>query len=157
MEILQAPRDFVWNFLSKLGAPIDGIADVHHWRSPKLSPLTRRYSFKIFEYENLKEALEEQNIVELKKEVFFINGKESQAPMYVNSKDTAEDILVNLASQSSLDRPRQSRQRSSFVVRGMEGRSSREVECIWYPELYTEGVHYGKLEIRIFASKVREI
>lgn len=157
IEMLQVPHDFASNFLSVLEVPLNGIADVHHWRAPKLSSLTRRYSYKISDFDKLRLTVEEQKVIKLKQEVFFRNGTEVEENIIENNRKSADDILEDVVNQVSLNSPRESCQRSSVIVGGSDGRTSRELECIWYPKLYSHGVLYGKLDMRIYVSKIREL
>lgn len=152
----QVPVVFALHLISTLEVPTNGIAEVSHWRSPKLMKSTRRFSYKVAEYDTLRKSLEEQKTIEVKKEMHFVNGEVSSQDSH-NRNKSADEILEEAVASSSFEQPRSKETRSMISVSCCEGRLSREAEFIWYPNLYSDDVQFGKLELRIFVNKTSNI
>lgn len=113
----------------------------------------RRVSYKIFNPERLYLSLQEQDLVELKTEALFAGNTqiESARSSSQSSLTTEEEI----AKAKSLAYHKERGQRPSFksvLLVGLgNGRATREIEIIWWPELYS--TNHGQMTIRIFIEK----
>ena len=132
---------------------MDAIGEKPHWRPPKLSQLTLHHSYKIEDFESLRNVIEEQSTVQLKRDVVFRDGQPSSSCN--DGVKTADELLKEAAEIDTTIPPRRPQNTSRILIAPVEGRISREVEFVWYPYLYSEGVHYGKLYIRLYVCKSR--
>jgi hypothetical protein len=110
-------------------------------------------SYKIFNPEKLYLSLQEQDLVELKTEGLFAgNTPIENAGSSSQSALTAEE---EIAKAKSLAYRKQGGQKPSFksvLFVGLgKGRATREVEIIWWPELYSTS--HGQMTIRMFIEK----
>ena len=134
--------------LSRLGLPsLDSVRDVKHIRQPIFKRKTRRFSYKIFDEENFRRVLDEQNVLQFRSTALFRNHEE--VPDI--SEMGAEEALA-LAKQRSRNTAARPTSRSLIEVSMGAGRCSREVEFIWWPGLYSYS-SYGKLTVRFFVRK----
>lgn len=149
----QVPASHFEHFLFKLQVHANSIRDTSHKAQPLYSSRTRRVSYKIFDPERLYQSLREQDLVELKTEALFAgNTPIENAGSPSQSALTAEE---EIAKAKSLAYRKQGVQKPSFksvVLVGLgKGRATREVEVIWWPELYSTS--HGQMTIRTFIEK----
>ena len=152
VDMLHVPKHFAENLLSVLDVPLNAVTDTHHWRSPMFASSTRRYSYKVSNYEAFKNVLEEQKYISLKQERIFHGSVECQDTILQDTR-SAEEILEQAISTYSLQMPATRRTRSKIIINPGEGRRHRDAELLWYPNLYSEEVGYGKLSLRLYLSK----
>ena len=149
----QTPAEFARNLLLTLALPADSIGMVRHLRAPKLTELTRRYSYKLNNFDVFKAALEEQPQIIVKEREYFKNGEICHDRD--SHRDKSSEELLEEAINGNLNQPKAVFTSSNILVSSAEGRTNREMELIWFNELYTEGVLYGKLVVRMYVSKLK--
>ena len=149
----QVPAVHFEHFLFKLQVQVNSIRETSHRAQPLYSSRTRRVSYKIFNPERLYLSLHEQDLVVLKTEALFAGNKEIEnAGSYTQSSLTAEE---EIAKAKALAYRKEGGQRPSFksvLLVGLgNGQATREVELIWWPELYSTS--HGQMTIRMFIEK----
>lgn len=151
---MQAPVKFITHLLNQLSLKIDGVKETSHWRAPILTGTTTAFSFKLFSWDVFRDCIEEQTIVKLDKVVHYRNGKVITEENITKLGDkSAEDILNDIDSTISYATPRAQVLESEITVNEGVGRRTREIELIWFTNLFSQEVHTGKLMLRFFVSK----
>lgn len=131
---------------------MNAVRDVSHKAQPTYKSTTRRISYKIFDPESFFDTLEESQVT-LNTEVLYSGNtvcKESSSALPLS----AEEEIARAKQRAHV--PSQQRKRpsskSTLVVGLGEGRATREIELIWWPDLYTLTEH-GQMVIRMFVEK----
>lgn len=149
----QVPNDYIKHFIGRLQIHVDSMKLTSHKRPPFYKKSTKRLSFKTFEVRDFLRAVEEQTEVPLKQSAFFSNLTEIDRP-----GDMTIDEEIQMAMKRnrwSVEQNNQTRPTTHSTIEVGEGRSraTREIEVVWWPELFPTSLH-GKLEIRFFLKKV---
>lgn len=148
----QVPTCYFEHFIFKLQVKVNSVRETSHKAQPFYSSRTRRVSYKIFKPERLYHSLQEQDLVELKTEALFAGNTPIQNASSSGTVLTAEE---EIAQAKSLAYRTQVGQKPSFksvlLVGTGVGRATREVEIIWWPELYSTS--HGQMTIRMFIEK----
>lgn len=154
IDVFQTPVEYFNHILRKIGAPfVDGVRKMRHLKHPMMVTESIRFSYKIFEEELFIRMLQEQHDVPIK-----INAAYTKCGSLIVNDPYAEDDPIaalraaekragNMSRSESIPKVR-----SSVVIGEGEGRSTREFELQWWPELYK--TNYGKLTFRFFVNKV---
>ena len=151
----QVPEKFFGHFASRLGCKVHSMRQLPHKKPPFYSTSTKRISYKVFSIVPFADALREQNVIELKESVLFsgreeVIGRESNDP--VDELQAAKNRSYwSTANKAQPDK--RANYKATLDVSEGEGRSTREVELIWWPELFT-ATKQGKLAVRFFIKKV---
>lgn len=133
---------------------IDSIKLTSHKRLPIYKKSTKRLSYKLFQIETFERALQDQQETPLKKNAFFSNLTEIVSPEPMSIEQEIEMAMQrDRWSTSTKTTPSRPTTHSLIEVGEGEGRFTREIEVIWWPELFPTTMH-GKLEIRFFLKKV---
>ena len=148
----QVPRHFFEHFLYRVDTQINSIQMRAH-RSFPYNAKTRKLSYKFFDVEKLSQVLEEQTLVKLKHSMSFTGDSACEDDQH--EKELSPEEYVLMATRRAAI-PIQFRKRvtsKATIVLGVgEGRATREVELIWWPEIFTM-TNYGHLVLRLFISK----
>lgn len=125
----------------------------HHWRAPIFSSSSRKVTYRFFDLTEFHEAFARQNILSLKERVIW-NGE-----LEITERDEEEyDPRQALLAAKSKAHGGAPKTRitciSNLVVGPGEGRATREVDLIWWPNLYNTA-HLGKMCIRLYVSRVQ--
>ena len=152
LDFNMVPIKFFQQLLKGLGNPqAHAVRNTHHWRAPIFSPSSRKVTYRLFDITKLKEALEIQDVISLKVAVFW-----SGEVQVANNLAVADPIEALLAAKRKAH-GQASRERitcrSTLVVGYGNGRATRELDIIWWPNLYNTGL-LGKLSIRLHISRV---
>lgn len=121
-----------------------------HKGLPVYKSNARKVSYKIFQLERLQNALDEQGLFQLNTNILYAGHTQFSE----EASHGTEDEEIARAKQRAYQ-PTQGRRPSSksvLVVGRGEGRSTREVEVIWWPELYALTNH-GQISLRLFIEK----
>ena len=146
MDCHQVPKTYFEYFLSKGQVEVNSVREVCHKRPPCYQAKTRKISYKIFDVDLFFDALEESEVV-FNTEVLFVGNlafEEEETPL------SAEEEILR-AKQRAGTRSRPS-SKSTLIVGYGEGRATREIEFIWWPDLYNATKH-GRLVIRMYIEK----
>ena len=127
-----------------------------HKKPPFYSTSTKRISHKVFSIVPFADALREQDVVELKVSVLFsgreeVMGRELTDP--VDELQAAKNCSYWSTANKVNPHNRANYYKTTLDVSEGEGRSTREVELIWWPELFT-ATKQGKFAVRFFIKKV---
>lgn len=146
----QVPAQFFVHFLAKLQVQANSVRDMPHKGLPVYKSNTRKVSYKIFQLEKLQNTLDEQGLIQLNTNILYAG--QTQFTEEANHGKADEEIA---RAKQRAYQPRQGRRPSSksiLVVGRGEGRSTREVEVIWWPDLYAL-TNYGQMTLRLFIEK----
>lgn len=147
------PAKFFQQLLRNLDDPQpNAIRNQHHWRAPILCSSARKVTYLLFNLDILKVALEKQNTVTLQEQVQW-NG-DTQVTDYPSEMDPREALAAakNRAQRKALKG--RITCKSNLVVGHGEGRATRELDLIWWSNLYNT-VELGKMCIRLYVSRVQ--
>ena len=138
-------------FITKLGVQVNTVRQVCHRGQPCYQSATLKVSYKLFRLEQLVSALEEQPLVSLQRQL-LLEGNEISS----NQGDlSAEDEIARTKARVHIPAGKKKRRPSSksLLQVGLgEGRATREVEIIWWPNVYTVTEH-GQMIIRMYIQK----
>lgn len=102
------------------------------------------------------QALAEQQVVELKTSAAFRYGIEVRFERFTSTNEAVEAAKRRAFSRFT-SKPAERQTPTSLpeiVVSTGEGRATREVELIWWPNMYQSlSGDYGKLTVRFFVLK----
>ena len=128
--------------------------DAKHFRQPIFLARTRSISYKLYEFAAFENILNEQSTTSIKRKRAFRHGEEVlfHGNDYGSAADAIEAAKRRAGSRFTSSRSQLPTSFSEIVVSTGEGRATREVEFIWWPNLY-KTPHYGKLAIRFYVSK----
>lgn len=126
---------------------------IPHKKPPFYSKSTKRVSYKIFSLSPLANALHEQAVVRLKESIIYSGEEEASG---IEAGDPRDELRA-AKHRSYWDIRGQPEKRADYkgfleVGKG-EGRNTREIELIWWPELFP-ATNHGKLSLRFFIKKV---
>ena len=132
---------------------MNSIRSVPHKKLPGFSLSTKRVSYKLFDIVQFKEATHEQSTVAFKEDALFSGSQE-----LIANQLTAEDELWAAKRRkiwnTEQEHPVGRATTMANVITGEgEGRSTREIELIWWPDIFSVTNH-GKLPIRFFIIKI---
>lgn len=128
-----------------------------HKRPPFYATSTKRVSYKVFCIEPFANALHEQTLVRLKESVLHSGQEEVEQHADL---DPLEELRAAKKHSFWNDTPSEQAgitkridHRASLEVGEGEGHATREIELIWWLNLYSLTSH-GKLCVRFFIKKV---
>lgn len=108
-------------------------------------------AYKIFHIEQLLQALHEQTLLPLKHGMPFTGDNACQD---VEEELSPQEYVAMATRRAAI--PVQLRKRvtskATIVVGFGEGRATREMELIWWPDIFSV-TNYGHLVIRLYISK----
>ena len=145
-----SPCEVFLHFLAKLQVQANSVREMPHKGLPVYKANTRKVSYKIYQIEKLQNALDEQSLVQLNTNILYAG----QTQLTEEANPGTADEEIARAKQRAYQ-PRQQRRPSSksvLVVGRGEGRSTREVEVICWPDLYALTNH-GQMTLRLFIEK----
>ena len=121
-----------------------------HKSLPVYRSATCKVSYKIFQLEKLCNVLDNQHLVALNSDILFAG----QTPCEGTGHDGTVDDKIARAKQRAyqLRQRRRPSSKSVLVVGRGKGRSTRKVEVIWWPDLYSLTKH-GQMTLRLFIEK----
>ena len=109
------------------------------WRPPILKSLARKITYRLFDTNIFKEALQKQTISPLKEQVHWSGDCDLNEPF--------PKVQQRAGSRGRITA------QSNLVVGHGEGRVTRELDLIWWSNLYN-CINVGKLAIRIYVSRI---
>jgi hypothetical protein len=120
-----------------LGCQVDSICCVPHKRPPKYALSTTRISYKLFDFETFVSCLHEQSLITPKDSVLFSGSNEVEEAMSTLDEEIEAAVQRDPWSTSAENKPnRRPTLHSSIEVCEGEGRATREIEVIWWPDLF---------------------
>ena len=151
MDCDQVPKKYFEYFLGTINVQANSVREVCHKRQPRYQATTRKISYKIFDAQYFFNAFEESNI-HLNTEVLFAGS------LSIEEDDdalvSAEKLIAKAKQRVHTTGQKRKRpsSKSTLIVGYGEGRTTREVEIIWWPDLYDLTDH-GRMVIRFFIEK----
>lgn len=156
------PEAFIRHFIAKV---VEETADVIcpdsvKYQTHRALPYREkcvRISYKSYDLAALKRVLKEQNVLQLRDTVAFRNFEEMVLPVdRTSTKMSMKEKIEKMKSAAKVGYTERVAQaptsRSSLVVSEGEGRSTREMEIIYWPSLYSFSKIY-KFQLRFFVQK----
>lgn len=154
----QLPKQYFEYFIGQIGVQVNSIKKVCHKAQPSYQGATLKISYKIFKMDTLLDVLEEQSEAKINTEELFA-GNESCDGMdpVIYGMDpviSAEEEIARAKQRAHVPGNKRKRpsSKSSLVVGYGEGHATREIEIIWWPNLYTYTEH-GQMVIRMYIEK----
>lgn len=126
-----------------------------HKKPPLYSPSSKRVSYKVFSIAPFAGALHEQTLIRLKDSILYSGRDEVERSVAFNPLEELEAAKNrSFWSNASNGQPdKRANYKASLEVGRREGRATREIELIWWPNLYA-ATNNGKLSVRFFVKKV---
>ena len=129
---------------------LNSVREVCHKAQPCYQGTTMKLSYKIWHLDKLLEALEENEITSLNTDVLFSGNEQCEEQAELSAEEEIRRVKQRVhASGQKRKRPSS---KSSLIVGYGEGRATREVELIWWPNLYTLTEH-GQMILRMYIEK----
>lgn len=128
-----------------------------HKKLPFYSASTRHFSYKVFSIAPFADALHEQDMVKVKEATLYCGNEEVEnAGNNPPVSDPLEELqrAKNHSFWNTETCEKQPDYKGSLEVSHGEGRATREVELIWWPDLFSEASNQGKLTVSFFLKKV---
>ena len=146
------PLKFFQQLLNDLDDPQpNAVRNMSHWRPPILKSSARKITYRLFDITIFKEALQKHTTLPLKEQVHWTGDREvSEIPVIVDPREALTAAKNRAHGQRSRNRITS---QSNLVVGRGEGRASRELDLIWWPNLYNTAT-IGKLAIRLYVHRV---
>jgi len=144
------------HLLFRLGSPpLHQVRDVKHFKQPMFHNSTRRFSYHIHDLELLRNVLHEQEAVQLQTSAAFRHGVQVNFQHYASTSQAIDAAKQRafLRFTSSSPAHQTPTSRSEMIVSVGEGRATRELELIWWPNMFRRCADHGKLTVRFFVSK----
>lgn len=144
------PNVYFRHFVAKLNAKVNALRLVCHKAQPCYQSKTKRISYKIFDVDGFLEVLDEGK-VDFQQEVLFTGYNHVENETTPLSAEEEIQRAKQMAHAPATKRKRPS-SKTSLIVGYGEGRATRELEVIWWPDLYNLSEH-GQMVIRFFLKK----
>ena len=149
-------KAYFQHLLFKLGSPpLHRVRDAKHYKQPIFHESTRSFSYRVYDMEMLILMLAEQDVVQFKTSAAFRHGIEVSFERFTSTNEAVDAAKRRAFScfTSSTAQRQSPTSLSEMVVSVGEGRATRELELIWWPNMYRRNGDYGKLTVRFFVSK----
>lgn len=147
------PTKFFQQLLRNLDDPQPhAVRNQHHWRAPILCSFARKVTYRLFDLNKLKLALEKQNNVTLQEQVHW--NADIQVTDNLADADPREALAAAKKLAHGIVSNNRITCRSNLVVGYGEGRATRELDLIWWNNLYNTAA-LGKMCIRLYVSRVQ--
>lgn len=143
----QVPKKCFEYFIGSMKAQVNSVRLVCHKSQLNYQSLTEKMSYKLFDFDNFLEALDEGEVSFHQAMLFSGNNPADEGKR--NAPLSAEEEIARAKKrvhEHGVKRKRPSSKTSLIVGHG-EGRATREVELIWWPALHKKSEH-GQLVIR---------
>ena len=146
------PSKFFQQLLRNLDYPQPNAnRNQHHWRAPILCSSARKVTYHLFDLTTLKVALEKQKTVTLQEQVQW-NG-DKQVTDYPSEMDRREALAAAKNRAHGKTFKGRITCKSNLMVGHGEGRATRALDLIWWPNLYNT-IELGKMCIGLYVSRV---
>lgn len=133
------------------GPPLHQVRDVKHFKQPIHHEITRRFSYRIYDLDMVRNVLADQEIVRLQMSAAFSHGVEVNFQRFTNTVEAVEAAKQRAFSRFTTrlqSEPQIPTSRSGIVISTGVGRATRELELIWWPNMFQSCRDYGKLTLR---------
>lgn len=152
LEFNSVPKLFFEQFLADLKNPSpNSVKITHHWRAPILTSSATKISYKLYDFQRLLDVLlisdfHLESDISWRGNVRLIEDEEEEIDMLRKI-----ELARQRAGRKANSRPTC---RSSIVIKEVLGRGSRELEIMWWPDLYAVSTALGKMCLRFYVNKV---
>lgn len=126
---------------------------VPHKRPPTYATSTTRVSYKLFAFDQFVEGIHEQNIIKLKESALFSGTAEINEERMTLHDEIEAAMQRDPWNNREAQRHRRPTLHASIEINEGEGRVTREIEVIWWPNLF-EVTKHGQLTLRFFLEKI---
>ena len=147
----QVPTSYFVHFLDKHQVQVNSNREINHSAQPVYSSRTKRVSYKIFDPERQYLSPQKQDLVGLKTGTLFAGNTSIHNTGSSRFALNAEQEISRAKQLDSRHGVQKPPFKSVLLVGPGVGRSTREVEIIWWPELYS--TRHGQLTIRMYIEK----
>ena len=129
----------------------NSVRDKRHLRPPVWKESCQVLHYRDYHIHDVVPALEQRSGITLNLKKSYLGDKEITASTQEQTgRDALEVAKARAHSHTANQTPTQHIQ---IVVGYGEGRTTREFELIWWPEMFSSSKH-GKLTLRFYVSKV---
>ena len=156
------PEAFIRHFIAKVGEETADVIcpDSVKYETHRALPYREkcaRISYKSYDLAAVKRVLEEQNVLQLRDSVAFCHFEKIALPLDgTTTKMSMKENIEKMKNAAKIGYTEWVTQaptsHSSLVVPEGEGRSTREMEIIYWPNLYSFSKMY-KFQLRFFVQK----
>lgn len=143
------------HLIFRLGIPsINQVNYAKHFKTPIFHQLSRRFSYKIYDLEKVKETFSEQEAVNFKTSAAFRNSEEVGFERFYNTMEAVEAAKRRAFTRFTSSTQNQTpTSQSEIVISAGEGRATREMELIWWPNMFKQCQDFGKLTVRFLYQR----
>ena len=148
----QVPKDYFEHFLYKLKVKANSVRLIAHKSQPSYQSLSRKVSYKIFDQTKFFEVLDEGEVPFEEEVVYSGNSPMEEETMAAPLSAEEEIRRVKRSVHAPGVKRRRASSKTSLIIGYGEGRATRELEVIWWPDLYQFSEH-GQMVVRFFLEK----
>ena len=145
------------HLLFSLGSPpLHQVRDEKHYKQPIHHESTRKFSYRSYDLDTVMNALGEQEIVRLQTSAAFRHGVEVNFQRFTSTEEAVEAAKQRAFSRFTTRMQGEQQMptsRSEIVISAGVGRATRELELIWWPNMFRSCGDNGKLTVRFYVSK----
>ena len=160
LQFPQVPERYFGHLACQMGCRVHSMRQVPHRKPPFYCPSTRRVSYKVYSLALFTDALHEQTLLKLKDTMWYSGLEEvekrsdlsPQEELHAARNCSVWSVASNEEEPAGVVAKRLTAKASMEVGPG-QGRITREIELIWWPDLYST-TNNGKLAIRFVIRKV---
>lgn len=160
LQFTQVPERYFGHLVHQTGCEVHSMRQVSHRKPPFYCPSTRRVSYKAYCLGAFTDALHEQTFLQLKDTIWYCGQEEVENRSDLSAleelhaaKNRSFWRVAGNEEQSGSALAERATTKTNIEVGPGQGRITREIELIWWPDLYRT-TNNGKLGIRFFIKKV---
>ena len=155
LQFPQVPERYFGHLACQMGCRVHSMRQVPHKKPPFYCPSTRRVSYKVYSLTSFTDALHEQTLHKLNDTAWYSDLQKVEKRSDLSPQEELQ--ATKNRSFWSTDRNEESSgdlltkrltAKASLGVGPGQGRTTREVEVIWWPDLYST-TRNGKLSITV--------
>lgn len=124
-----------------------------HWRQPVWKKTATKISYKCYDIEEVRAALNQHTVIPLLENKAFDGDEEIEDLPPLTGREAIALAKARVRGDQSQVVRRSPTCRSSLIVGPGEGRATREFEVLWWPDLYSSTYH-GKITFRYYVAKL---
>ena len=147
LQLPQVPERYFGHLAWQMGCRVHSMRQVPHKKPPFYCPSTRRVSYKVYSLTSFTDALHEQTLLKLNDTAWYSDLQEVEKRSDLSTQEelqaaknrsfwsTVRNLRWNEESSGDLLTKRLTA-KASLEVGPRQGRTTREVEVIWWPDVY---------------------
>ena len=160
LQFPQVPERYFGHLACQMGCRVHSMRQVPYKKPPFYCPSTRRVSYKMYSLTSFTDALHEQTLLKLNDTAWYSDLQEVEKRSDLSPQEELQaaknrsfwSTVRNEESSGDLLTKRLTA-KASLEVGPRQGRTTREVEVICWPDLYST-TRNGKLSTRLYIKKV---